>query len=41
MKKKLISLLTALVLVVLGVLFGIYPAAKASGLQPVEALRAE
>ena len=27
--------------VVLGVLFGLYPAVKASGLQPVEALRAE
>ena len=27
--------------VVLGVLFGLYPAIKASGLQPVEALRAE
>ena len=27
--------------VVLGVLFGMYPAIKASGLQPVEALRAE
>ena len=27
--------------VLLGVLFGIYPAAKASKLQPVEALRAE
>ena len=27
--------------VVLGILFGMYPAVKASGLQPVEALRAE
>ena len=27
--------------VLLGILFGIYPAAKASKLQPVEALRAE
>ena len=27
--------------VVLGVLFGMYPAIKASGLQPVEALRAD
>lgn len=27
--------------VVLGILFGLYPAIKASGLQPVEALRAE
>ena len=27
--------------VILGILFGIYPAAKASKLQPVEALRAE
>ena len=27
--------------VILGILFGMYPAVKASGLQPVEALRAE
>ena len=27
--------------VVLGILFGLYPAIKASGLQPVEALRAD
>ena len=27
--------------VVLGVIFGMYPAVKASGLQPVEALRAD
>ena len=27
--------------VVLGVIFGLYPAVKASGLQPVEALRAD
>ena len=27
--------------VVLGIIFGMYPAVKASGLQPVEALRAD
>ena len=27
--------------VVLGIIFGLYPAVKASGLQPVEALRAD
>ena len=27
--------------VVLGIIFGMYPAIKASGLQPVEALRAD
>ena len=36
-----ITLSAFLLSVVLGVLFGIYPAAKASKLQPVEALRAE
>ena len=35
------ALLANLLGVALGIVFGIYPAAKASKLQPVEALRAE
>ena len=30
-----------LISVALGIIFGLYPAVKASGLQPVEALRAD
>ena len=37
----LITVIAAGFCVALGVLFGMYPAIKASGLQPVEALRAE
>ena len=36
-----LSLGAAAFSIVLGIIFGIYPAAKASGLQPVDALRAE
>ena len=41
-KKKSLNITLAIFIgLVLGILFGIYPAAKASKLQPVEALRAE
>ena len=38
---SLSALLANLMGVALGIVFGLYPAVKASGLQPVEALRAD
>ena len=39
--KSIASKKTRSFLTMLGVIFGLYPAVKASGLQPVEALRAD
>ena len=38
---KIVLVIVLVAAVVLGVIFGMYPAIKASGLQPVVALRAE